>query len=212
MLLLYQSQRPVYLFANHELTQGFEATAGRERSKPEWQCVRYGDALFSANLSVTGSQPGQQLLGREALRVAYQALLDDFPSIFEQNSNHPKLVIAIDDAHTLAEATRSMYRPIDVLCRAIKTCLPAECSNWVLFVSTATLFPSGTFIPWVNRRHPAYCLILILDHQFGDVVHTPLSLPPYIHLDWDQMAQSLPKILPAEAAQFRNIAGLGRPL
>ncbi|KAF8606157.1 hypothetical protein BDV93DRAFT_362289 [Ceratobasidium sp. AG-I] len=147
----------------------------------------------------SGSQPEQLSSGVKALQVAYEALLNDFPTVFDRSSNHPKLVIAIDDAHTLNEVKGCKYRPMDVLCSTISTCLSVECSNWTLFVSTASHI--ADLVPTRGMRH-----------QIGGDTHAPLLFPPYTLLGWDQMARPLSEISPLEVAQFSNIARFGRPL
>ena len=55
--------------------------------------------------------------------------------------HRPKLVIAIDEAHTLTWSAKDHFRPLTVLCRAISTysCLPLlNFPIWVVFASTTS--------------------------------------------------------------------------
>lgn len=72
---------------------------------------------------------------------AYYQLVQELPQLFTDFSNphDPRLVIAIDEAHTLSKIVEGRYQPSHVFYQVIgvfsRTWL--EVSNWVLCVSTS---------------------------------------------------------------------------
>ncbi|KAF8606159.1 hypothetical protein BDV93DRAFT_542906 [Ceratobasidium sp. AG-I] len=154
-------------------------------------------ATHSSNQSRFHRKP--DLPGVEAMRSAYLALLEAFPTIFKVSSNHPKLVIAIDEAHTLSHVQDTGYRPAHTLCRAISLYSGMGCSNWVIFASTVSQV--------ADFSAPAH-----IHDSFRVTVGGELLFPPYTYLGWDQMAKPQNEIKPWEVARFNNIVFFGRPL
>ena len=75
------------------------------------------------------------------MKKAYSDFVNVLPE--RHNVDHrPKLVIAIDEAHTLTQSVvKDHFQPSMVLCRAISTysCLPLlSFPIWVVFVSTTS--------------------------------------------------------------------------
>ncbi|KAF8606195.1 hypothetical protein BDV93DRAFT_604711 [Ceratobasidium sp. AG-I] len=145
------------------------------------------------------SRTKPELPGAKQMSSAYQELLAAFPNVFDRSSNHPKLVIAFDEAHTLSNVQGSGYRPADALCRAISLYSRSDVSNWVIFASTVSQV--------ADFSAPAH----IYD-SYRVVEGGELLFPPYTYLGWDQMAKPLRNINPWEAARFGNIVAFGRPL
>lgn len=69
---------------------------------------------------------------------AYLRLIDELPDLFKDDSDSPKMVIAIDDAHTLSKPMGKGYQLSHILCKVIGafTRSKPSVSNWVVFVST----------------------------------------------------------------------------
>ncbi|KAB5592219.1 hypothetical protein CTheo_4316 [Ceratobasidium theobromae] len=116
---------------------------------------------------------------------------------WKPGSNHPRLVIEFDEAHTLIHLHGNKYRPSTVLCRAIREFSVFDV--WVLFAST-TPQVADFFAPAISHdslRVPA---------------EGELLFPPYVHFGWDQNAMNTTKVRPHEVSEFEYIARLGRPL
>ena len=74
------------------------------------------------------------------MNQAYDRMISDIPQIFEGgiNAHHPKLIIAIDEAHPLSEKEEK-FQPAHILCRAISAYsrfTESMDSIWVVFAST----------------------------------------------------------------------------
>ena len=59
-----------------------------------------------------------------------------FTKFFGQRENHPRVVIAFDEAHSLSQATSEDVSPAHILCRTISWFTAFEKGIWVLFAST----------------------------------------------------------------------------
>lgn len=74
----------------------------------------------------------------ERLCTAYSKMATSLEKIFADNSDAPKLVIAVDEAHSLTP-THGKYRPADVFCRAVNEFSHDENhAVWVVFASTTS--------------------------------------------------------------------------
>ena len=69
---------------------------------------------------------------------AYNNFVKALPKSYTVD-HHPKVVIAIDEAHTLTWSVKDHFQPLMVLCRVISTysCIPLlNYPIWVAFAST----------------------------------------------------------------------------
>ncbi|KAB5590607.1 hypothetical protein CTheo_5950 [Ceratobasidium theobromae] len=160
-----------YLKRNGELS-------GTSKSRTMIELRNKGVAVLYMNLR------DEKEKNRPALVDAFNAC-QDFATenlVFDPDPNHPQLVIAFDEAHTLSNYQE--YRPSDILCRTIKAISQYPSPNWVIFVSTTSQ---------------------ILDR--GSIL-----FPPYMHLGWDQNAKDITAMKPEDVAHLDYIVCLGRPL
>ena len=73
------------------------------------------------------------------LLTAYRKMAASIERVFADDSDHPKLVIAIDEAQPLTPVHNGTYRPADVFCRVINEYSHDQNhSVWVVFASTTS--------------------------------------------------------------------------
>ena len=88
------------------------------------------------------------------LITAYEKMTASLEKIFADDSDRPKLVIAIDEAHPLTPVlTQGTYRPADVFCRVVNVYSHHQNhAVWVVFASTtskvADFSPPNQKRPW----------------------------------------------------------------
>jgi hypothetical protein len=73
------------------------------------------------------------------MKDAYQSLIFELPELFVDQSHSPKLVIVLDEAHSLGTPEEG-YQPQHKLCQVISafsTSRP-EVAIWVVFASTTS--------------------------------------------------------------------------
>lgn len=72
--------------------------------------------------------------------ASYRQAAAAVEKIFPGKSDHPKLVIALDEAHPLSLVNKKGYRPADVLCRVINEYSHDYHNHavWVIFASTTS--------------------------------------------------------------------------
>ena len=74
------------------------------------------------------------------LSTSYSKMAESLEKIFADGSDHPKLVIAVDEAHPLTPVyPQGQYRPADVFCRVVNEYSHYENhAVWVVFASTTS--------------------------------------------------------------------------
>ncbi|KAI6042757.1 hypothetical protein EDC04DRAFT_881013 [Pisolithus marmoratus] len=143
--------------------------------------------------------PGQQLM-----ISAYQKLANLLDNLFGVLEPHkPKLVIALDEAHSLNMPRPGGYRLSTILSRAISKYSAADRSSnhsvWVVFAST-NLNVADFAAPQAYYDSAR----VIADGQ--------LLYPPYCQLGWDQLADPLEGIAATDVARADHIVGYGRAM
>ncbi|KAB5590113.1 hypothetical protein CTheo_6455 [Ceratobasidium theobromae] len=157
--------------------------------------------------------PGSQLGGQPTGLICFLDRVPIYPTKFTvlkqlelpggpemyKSSDHPKLVIAIDEAHKLGQPRRT-FTPSHILCQAIsRFSRERDMSNWVIFASTTSKV--ADFAPPVSI-HPSHRI-----SQGGEAL-----FDPYSQFGWDQMAQPLGTFEPEHTGKLGNVIGYGRPL
>ncbi|KAF8548189.1 hypothetical protein OG21DRAFT_1526653 [Imleria badia] len=133
------------------------------------------------------------------LFTAYKKMAESLEKIFADNSNRPKLVIAVDEAHPLTPV-QGTYRPADVFCRVVNEYSHHENhAVWVVFASTTSKV--ADFSP-PNQKHNSDRIAILGEKLFQ----------PYTQLGWDQSASALGDIDIEDVSQLDHIVGYGRPL
>ncbi|KAI6043608.1 hypothetical protein EDC04DRAFT_2890753 [Pisolithus marmoratus] len=132
--------------------------------------------------------------GHKYMTSAYLKMTRSLGQLFDSGNRHkPKLVIALDEAHSLGVLRPYGYCPSTILCRAINIYSEADRTTnhavWVVFVST--------------------------DLKVADFAAARPYLfaeAPYSQLGWDQRADPLEGTAAADVARIGHIVGFGRPL
>ncbi|OBZ74768.1 hypothetical protein A0H81_05691 [Grifola frondosa] len=139
------------------------------------------------------------------LRHSYRSLLDSFPQLFDEYSDGPKLVIAIDEAHCLSEVVDNTWRPSHILCQTINTysCVKSRTESvWVVFAST-------------NSKIADYSAPATIHDSLRIAIGGALLFTPYTLLGWDQGAPPFSEVLLTDNtsnSSFEHLVGFGRPL
>ncbi|KIK19402.1 hypothetical protein PISMIDRAFT_107593 [Pisolithus microcarpus 441] len=137
------------------------------------------------------------MLGFKDMITAYLTMRNSLDVLFNSGEVHkPKLVIALDEAHSLSMVTPYKYHPLTILCRAISLYSGGAArvrhdAVWVIFSSTTSKV----------ANFAALWPYLFMDGQ--------LIFPPYSQLRWDQMADPLNGITATDMAQAGHIIGFG---
>ncbi|KAH7928223.1 hypothetical protein BV22DRAFT_216556 [Leucogyrophana mollusca] len=161
--------------------------------------VEMKSMTFAGFTSGTAGPP--QLEGGPVMIQVYRAMLRALPQLFDRSTNHPKLVIAFDEAHTLS-VMQKPYCPSHILCRVISAYSRLQnqhASVWVVFVSTTSKV--------ADYSAPQVIYDSTLFAEGGE-----LLFPPYTLLGWDQNADPLDGITANAVAKLDHIIGFGRPL
>ncbi|KAH7919076.1 hypothetical protein BV22DRAFT_1134113 [Leucogyrophana mollusca] len=158
-----------------------------------------GKSDESPNPSKSDKPP--ELEGGQAMIQEYRAMLRALPQLFGRSMDHPKLVIAFDEAHPLS-IMQKHFRPSHILCRVISAYSRLKnqrASVWVVFASTTSKVAdfSAPQVIYDSARVA----------EGGE-----LLFPPYTRLGWDQNADPLDGIAANAVAKFDHIIGFGRPL
>ncbi|KAF7791508.1 hypothetical protein EIP86_002524 [Pleurotus ostreatoroseus] len=124
-----------------------------------------------------------------------------FTKFFGKRENHPRVVIAFDEAHSLSQATSEDVSPAHILCRTISWFTAFEKGIWVLFASTNSQVTDFS-APAKSHRSDRIS-------KHGD-----LLFPPYTLVGWDQFAPSYQYLIknPGEISTTKCLLGFGRPL
>ncbi|KAI6032504.1 hypothetical protein EDC04DRAFT_2230603 [Pisolithus marmoratus] len=149
-----------------------------------------GDAYYSS------------LPGEHDMINAYWKMIQSLSKLFPIGERHkPKIVIALDEAHTLCVRKPGDDHPMTTLCRAISRYSGANRIGnhavWIVFVSTSVEV-AGLGGP-LRYYDPT--------RVTGQWLYTP-----YTELGWDQMAYPLTRIAAEDVARADHIIGFGRPL
>jgi hypothetical protein len=139
--------------------------------------------------------------------------------IFADDSDKPKLVVALDEAHplTTVRGGQGEYRPADVFCRVVNGYSHHENhAVWVVFASTtskvADFSPPNQKRRWYLSTLLITRLIRLPDNSDRVAIRGEKLFPPYTQLGWDQSAPGLGDIDIEDVSQIYHIAGYGRPL
>ncbi|KAG2116779.1 hypothetical protein DEU56DRAFT_984909 [Suillus clintonianus] len=162
--------------------------------------------------------PAPKLEGESFVKEAYAEMLTAMSGVFtEQDEDYPKLVISVDEAHSLTKTSSNGFRPSHILGRVINCYSEGEdTSVWVVFAST-TPHVVDFLAPPVIRKHPFFVVRFQSSHNPADdsqrvAVGGHLLFQPYTHLGWDQHADRLSDIPANDAGKFKHIVRFGRPL
>ncbi|KAI9462598.1 hypothetical protein HD554DRAFT_2330393 [Boletus coccyginus] len=162
------------------------------------------DKLRELTLSAEASAlASDQLEPDSAARLitAYEKMTSSLEKIFADDSDRPKLVVAVDEAHPLTPLlTQGTYRPADVFCRVVNVYSHHQNhAVWVVFASTTSKV--ADFSP-PNQKHNSDRVAVSGQKLF----------PPYTQLGWDQSALGLGEIDIEDVSRVHHIVGYGRPL
>ncbi|KAI6160278.1 hypothetical protein EDD17DRAFT_1510588 [Pisolithus thermaeus] len=150
-------------------------------------------------------QATARMLGFRDMITAYSQMRNSLKALFSSEGVHkPKLIIALDEAHTLSMVTPNHYHPLTILCRAISLYSGGgprvtQDAVWVVFASTALK------VIGIASPQPYYNSARV----FAD---EKLAFPSFCQLGWDQMADPLHGIAATDVAQAGHIMGYGRAL
>ncbi|KAI9566675.1 hypothetical protein HD554DRAFT_2174092 [Boletus coccyginus] len=161
------------------------------------------DKLRELTLSEASALASDQLEPDSAARLitAYEKMTSSLEKIFADDSDRPKLVVAVDEAHPLTPLlTQGTYRPADVFCRVVNVYSHHQNhAVWVVFASTTSKV--ADFSP-PNQKHNSDRVAVSGQKLF----------PPYTQLGWDQSALGLGEIDIEDVSRVHHIVGYGRPL
>ncbi|KAI6038881.1 hypothetical protein EDC04DRAFT_2689519 [Pisolithus marmoratus] len=125
------------------------------------------------------------LPGEHDMINAYWKMIQSLSKLFRIEERHkPKIVIALDEAHTLRVRRPQDDHPMTILCRAISRYTGAD--RWPVWAPLRYYDPTRVTGQWLYA--------------------------PYTELGWDQMAYPLTRIAANDVAQADHIIGFGRPL
>ncbi|KAI9568063.1 hypothetical protein HD554DRAFT_2172787 [Boletus coccyginus] len=150
-------------------------------------------------LTISEAESGALSSGPDSaarLFTAYEKMSASLEKIFADDSDRPKLVIAVDEAYLLIPVlTQGTYRPMDVFCRAVNGYSHHQKhAVWVVFASMTSKAP--------DQKHNSDYVAICGQKLF----------PPYTQLGWDQSAPRLGDIDTKDVSKARHIVGYGRPL
>ncbi|KAF9239620.1 hypothetical protein BU15DRAFT_74474 [Melanogaster broomeanus] len=149
----------------------------------------------------TRDKPSLRLSGRNMMITACEEMINAFPKLFRRKNeedNTPKLVIAMDEGHTLDEVKN--FHAATILCQTISAySQDVKASIWVVFGSTKSKV--AHFAPPQANFDSARVS-----------VKSRLVFPPFSQLGWDQLACRLKDIPATDVAKLSHIIGFGRPL
>ena len=133
--------------------------------------------------------------------------------------NHPRVVIAFDEAHNLSQTSPGGINLFHILCRTISWFTDVDQPIWVVFASTNSRI-TDVSAPAESRTSSS------LVSELRSANHSPvdpsariseggrLLFPPYTFVGWDQFAPSYEDLKkdPGTIYTTDNLLGFGRPL
>ncbi|KAI9464839.1 hypothetical protein HD554DRAFT_2174896 [Boletus coccyginus] len=175
-----------YSKVHADLTNAIQATVMKRTMMPQGTDVdEAADKLRELTLSEASALASDQLEPDSAARLitAYEKMSSSLEKIFADDSDRPKLVVAVDEAHPLTPLlTQGTYRPADVYCRVVNVYSHHQNhAVWVVFASTTSKV--ADFSP-PNQKHNSDRVAVSGQKLF----------PPYTQLGWDQSALGLGEI------------------
>jgi len=146
------------------------------------------------------------------LFTAYGKMAASLEKIFADDSDQPKLVIAVDKAYLLIPVlNQGPYRPADVFCRVVNGYSHHQNhAVWVVFASVTSKVVSEMSV--IISQCSDLPLIRVSDHSDHVAIRGLKLFPPYTQLGWDQSALGLGEIDVEDVSRVRHIVSYGRPL